>query len=226
MDPHRKSWNEGQKKLRLALEHSRDSKAAIELFFVQHAMVHSGRMTKSRLHSFEDEVLDSLSEKSIRRIPPNGRHSIAWVLWHLARIEDVAIGLLLGSGEQTLFRENHTLGTKFIHTGNGMSSQDIARLSAEIDIAALQKYRIAVGRATRDIVKKIKADDFAKKVEPSRVCRIDDQGAMLPNAQGIVNYWASRTIAGLLLMPPTRHCFLHLNEARRIRSTVLRFARS
>jgi hypothetical protein len=36
-----------------------------------------------------------------------------------------------------------------------------------------------------------------------------------------VDYWSRRTVAGLLLMPPTRHCFLHLNEALRIKHALL-----
>jgi hypothetical protein len=75
---------------------------------------------------------------------------------------------------------------------------------------------------TRKIVKKLKAADFKQKVDPARIQRIWDEGAMLPGGKGIANYWANRTIAGLLLMPPTRHCFLHLNEARQIKSKVMR----
>jgi hypothetical protein len=47
-----------------------------------------------------------------------------------------------------------------------------------------------------------------------------DEGALLPQAIEILNYWSSRSIAGLLLMPPTRHNFLHLNEALRIKQRV------
>jgi hypothetical protein len=32
--------------------------------------------------------------------------------------------------------------------------------------------------------------------------------------------WSKRTVAGLLPMPPTRHNFLHLNEALRIKQKL------
>jgi hypothetical protein len=35
--------------------------------------------------------------------------------------------------------------------------------------------------------------------------------------QKAIDLWSRRTIAGLLLMPPTRHNFLHLNDALRIK---------
>ncbi len=43
------------------------------------------------------------------------------------------------------------------------------------------------------------------------------EGAVTPEAREIADYWSRKTIAGLLLMPPTRHCILHLNEGMRIR---------
>jgi hypothetical protein len=36
-------------------------------------------------------------------------------------------------------------------------------------------------------------------------------------ASDILDYWGKRTKAGLLLMPATRHNFLHLNEAQRLK---------
>jgi hypothetical protein len=32
----------------------------------------------------------------------------------------------------------------------------------------------------------------------------------------VVDYWSRRDVAGLLLMPPTRHTIVHWNEARKI----------
>ena len=43
---------------------------------------------------------------------------------------------------------------------------------------------------------------------------------MTPSAREIVDYWGGLTIAGLVLMPPTRHNFVHLNEALRIRQKL------
>ncbi len=34
----------------------------------------------------------------------------------------------------------------------------------------------------------------------------------------LIDYWGNRTFAGLLLMPPTRHNMVHLNEAYRIKN--------
>jgi hypothetical protein len=54
-------------------------------------------------------------------------------------------------------------------------------------------------------------------VDPARIQRIWDEGVLVKAAQGVADYWANRDIAGLLLMPASRHCLTHLNEALKIK---------
>lgn len=219
MEANRKLWNQQQKVLRNALEGKANQQNAIDLFLNQHAMLHAAEMSDTQLWSFADEVWHDLSEELFRRIPTNENHSVAWNLWHLARIEDVTMNLLIADTPQVLDQENwfERLNVPHRHTGNGMNAEEIATLSATIAMRALWDYRTAVGRRTREIVSKLQLEDFPQKVDPARIQRIWEQNAMLENAEGIVTYWSRRTIAGLLLMPPTRHNFAHLNEARRVK---------
>lgn len=221
MDPNRKKWNDQQKMLRQTLK-AADRRVALDAFLVQHAMVHSARVSKTGCFSFEDEILNELPADLIRQIPPKSNHSIAWIIWHIARIEDVTMNLLIAGKSQVLFRDGwfKKLGIQVRNTGNGMSDREVTNLSMDIDISNLRAYRAEVGRETRKIARKPKPVDYGCKVDFSGIQRIRDEQAMLPKARAIVNYWSKKTIGGLLLMPPTRHNFLHLNEARRIRSTL------
>jgi hypothetical protein len=103
-----------------------------------------------------------------------------------------------------------------------MDAASVATFSAQIDLAQLRAYRQSVGRRTRAIVRKLKPEELKQKVDPSRSKRIMEEGALPSEAVAILNYWSTRTIAGLLLMPPTRHNFLHLNEALRIKQKIQR----
>lgn len=134
------------------------------------------------------------------------------------------MNLLVADKSQVLLRDEwyEKLGIQVKNTGNGMSDKEIRNLGNDIDIRCLRAYRMAVGRESRKIARRLKPSDFKCKIDPSRIQRIWDEHAMLPKADGIVNYWSNRTLGGLLLMPPTRHCFLHLNEARLIRSALRR----
>jgi hypothetical protein len=222
MDHNRQHWNQGHQKLHRALASNDHLEKAFELFLDQHAMVHSAEMAKTRLWSFEDEVVDGMDEDQIRCIPPKSEHSIAWILFHIARIEDITMHLLVAGTLQLFIQDNwaNKLNVNIIHSANSMNDQGIATLSAQLDIAALRAYRQAVGRGTREIVQKLKPEELKQKANPLRLQKVMDEGALLPEAIGILNYWSKRTIAGLLLMPPTRHNFLHLNEALRIKQRM------
>jgi hypothetical protein len=219
MESYRKSWNKQQSELRRMLLNTDQHDKAIALFFSQHAMLHSAQIALSEPWSFEDEVLNDMAEGQIRRIPENCDHSVAWLIWHLARIEDVAMNMLVAGGPQILDVDNW-LGQMKIsvrHTGNAMDEAGVAKLSARINIAALRSYRLAVGRKTREIVKQLQPEDLKQKVDPSRLQQVMDEGAVVEAARGLIDYWGRRNIAGLLLMPATRHNFVHLNEALRIK---------
>src|SRR5512143_3091495 len=109
MDPNHKFWNQGQQRLQRALVAQRalaanECRTAIELFLNQHAMVHSAQVSKSKLWSCEDEVLNDMPEEQIRCIPPDGEHSIAWILFHLARCEDITMNMLVAGRPQLFLR--------------------------------------------------------------------------------------------------------------------------
>jgi hypothetical protein len=222
MEKSRKEWNTRHKKLRALLEDGSNYRSAINIFILQHAEVHAGRMSPAGEHSFEDEAIEGLTEDHLRRVPDHMEHSIAWILWHLARIEDVTMNVLVAGNMQLLQRDGwrEKLGVSFIHTGNLMSSEEIVELSEGLDLDQLKEYRIAVGRETETIVKGLAPDDLGQMTSPMRLARLSQEGAVIPTASDLLAYWGKRTISGLLLMPPTRHCFVHLNEAMKIKRNI------
>lgn len=227
MDPARKNWNSRQRQLRTSLTNPRIYHQAIDLFLQQHAEVHSGIMSSVGSLSFEDEAIDGLADYQLRRIPDRMDHSIVWILWHLARIEDVTMNMLVAGKKQVFDTGNWSgrLKVSCIHTGNAMSEGEIIELSNEMNIDQLKKYRAAVGRQTEKIVIQLDSAELYQKVSSFRLDLVLQERAVVEDAKGIVDYWRKRTIAGLLLMPPTRHCFIHLNEALKIKKKVMNLGR-
>src|SRR5574341_57048 len=166
MNANRKLWNLGQQKLRRALT-SADHKRAIDLFLIQHAIVHSSEMSKSDLWSFEDEVLNDMSEEQFRCIPRNGEHSIAWIIYHIARIEDIAMNMLVAGAAQLFTKDKWAKKMKvaIVHSANRMDKASVSTLTASINIDALRAYRQAVGRRTREVVKNLKSKELHRKVD-------------------------------------------------------------
>jgi hypothetical protein len=151
-----------------------------------------------------------------------GESSIAWIIWHIARIEDVAMNLLVAGSAQIINQENwlERMNSPVRDTGNAMDENGIADLSAKIDVQALRAYRLAVGRRTRAIVGQLDPGALSSKVDPYRLEQVMAQGALVEAARAIADYWGRRNIAGLLLMPATRHNIVHLNEALKVKNRV------
>jgi hypothetical protein len=219
METHRKGWNKRQTELRKILTSFEQHEKAIKLFLSQHAALHAAQMARTEPWSFEDWVMNDVNEEGIRTIPPGGNHSVAWLIWHIARIEDVAMNMLVAGQAQCLHRDGwfERMKATAQDTGNAMSAEGVSNLSAAIDIGELRAYRLAVGRRTREIVQQLEPEDLKRKVNPVHLQQVLDEGAVVMQAQGLIDYWNKRDVAGLLLMPPTRHGFVHLNEALRIK---------
>ncbi|KRE92195.1 hypothetical protein ASG89_33495 [Paenibacillus sp. Soil766] len=221
----RRVWNEKHKMLTEILSKPSEDVHAVELFLPHHALLYSSKMENSSCPTFEDSVLGNLEEKTMRAHPvnaPDTKNSIVWHLWHIARVEDMTMNILVANSQQVLYSDSwlQKMNIKFSHSGNSMNDEDITELSLSIDIGALLEYRIAVGKQTRRIISSLQLDEFKQKVQSNRIKRLFDENAVLQEARGIAEYWSKKTVAGLVLMPATRHNFLHLNKCMRIKNKI------
>jgi hypothetical protein len=207
--------NNLHKSLRQALMETRDEQSAIDFFLQLHSRLHARQVSPHTTWSYEDLLLEGLEEDKIRQIPEGQSHSIAWIIWHLTRVEDVTMNLLVAGQDQVFETGNWQSKTAspIKHTGNGTGLDEVMALSAIVEIDALRAYRVVVGLATQDIVRRLTLADFKRKVAPGNIQRILDEGAVIQAGMDAVEYWRRQDVAGLLLMPPTRHTLVHWNEA-------------
>lgn len=219
VESYRKICLKQQTELRSLLEDPSQFDQAERLFMSQHAMLHSKKIDPTGPWSFEDEILGDMPEDQVRRIPEGSEHSAAWLVWHIARCEDLTMNLLVAGSPQILGQEGwlERIQSPVRDTGNAMDEAAVAKFSNAVDIHALRAYRLAVGRRTREIVKGLQPGDLKRKVEPSRVQQIRDEGGVVAAAESILEYWSRRNVAGLLLMPATRHNLIHLTEALQLK---------
>ncbi len=222
VETYRKQCLAQQTELRSLMENPAEAERAIQLFLRQHAMLHSQKMAQTETWSFEDEALDGLTAAQIQHIPPGCEHSIAWLIWHMARCEDITMNLLVAGTPQILFVQDWyaRMGAAARDTGNAMDPAAMAEFSRTIQVEALRGYRIAVGRRTRAIVQQLQPEALKRKVDSARIQQVMDEGAVLEAARGIADYWSKRDVAGLLLMPASRHNLTHLGEALELKRKV------
>ncbi len=71
-----------------------------ELFLRVHACVHTREVSGANAPTYADDILAGMSETAWRGIPPGCEHSVAWIVWHMSRIEDAAMNIVLANREQ------------------------------------------------------------------------------------------------------------------------------
>lgn len=221
----RKIWNDNHKLLKEALAKPETHTEAVSIFLTQHALLHDDSVGHLEQATLAQHLLENIDETTFRKYPvsnPDTKNSIAWHVWHISRIEDMTMNILIADAPQVLNRGDwlSRLTIPFAHSGNDMTEEEIDFLSKSIDLQALKQYRKEVGKQTRVVVKSLKAGDFQLAIEANRIKRLFDEGAVLLKSKWLTDYWSKKNVAGLILMPATRHNFLHLNKCVRIKERL------
>lgn len=187
---------------------------AKQLFCELHAGLHLSSMADGKPNEV-DRLLHDLSAHEYRIMPTAKDETIAWVLWHIARIEDLTVGILAADRGQLFDDEwQRRIDSPITDTGNALSDDEIMELSRRLHMEELLAYRNAVGRRTRDMVKSLSADDMRRKVSAQGLEEIRQTGGVTNQEDSLwlLDFWGKKDVAGILLMPPTRHVLLHFND--------------
>ncbi|OBI47478.1 hypothetical protein A5707_19575 [Mycobacterium kyorinense] len=120
----------------------------------------------TRLIEHVDQITDGLTEEqSSYRQSPNA-NSIAWMVWHSARVQDAQLADIAGV-EQVWTRDGWVdrfgLDLPRDDTGYGHSPEDVAKVQASRDLLA--GYYHAVHKLTLEYVVSVTSDELARVVD-------------------------------------------------------------
>ncbi len=212
-----KSWNHNIKELRKIILKPDKIQESKSLALSLHSMVHLSIMSGVDKKTFEDELWEGLDENTFRTSQNQKGRTIAYGIWHCTRIEDITMNLLVAGDKQIFNRENwqEKINSNITDTGNAMSEDDIIEFSKNINMEELKNYRIEVGIRTRDIVKNLSTQDMKRNFDKHRLQRILDERAVLDvkASNWLIDFWGRKNVAGIILMPMTRHQVIHINES-------------
>jgi hypothetical protein len=181
---------------------------AVDFFLLRYETLH---------RTLLDDLLKPLTEAQVRGRPQAGVNTIAWLIWHTARIEDVGVNRFVVDGTQVLDSGwLARLGVERRDVGTGMTDAEVDALSARVDLAALRAYWEAITRRTLDVAQTLRGQELDAIVPAERVKRVcADEGAVMPGAAWLTEFWADRrTRAWLLAQTPLLHVYGHYFEAR------------
>jgi hypothetical protein len=143
----------------------------VSFFYLQHGRVHSSKV--SSVPSLADRIFGALTEPQMRVRPGKGLNSLVWLLWHMARVEDVAVNLVVTAGQQVLDDGwSSRLGVLRPDVGHGMTEDEVAEFTARADIDAVRAYRDAVGLKTRDVAAALAPGSWAETLSTADAARV------------------------------------------------------
>ncbi|MFH8221852.1 DinB family protein [Streptomyces sp. NPDC018057] len=121
----------------------------------------------SRIREEVHAVLDGLTEQQLNTVPAPGANSVAWLLWHLTRVQDDHVADAFGLEQVWLAQDwvkRFGLGLPRLDTGYGHSPEQVA----EVRVASpdlLAGYYDAVHEQSLGALRGLAAKDLERVVD-------------------------------------------------------------
>lgn len=186
-----------------------------QLFLDQHGAVHSAAVGGNKASAAE-RAFAGLTDEQMRVRPREDLNSLAWLMWHIARAEDIMVNPIL-AGRPQVFDDGWAgkLGIVRRDFGIGMTTAEVTEVTRQLDLAALREYRDAVGLRTREVVGGF---DWSGNIPAEAMERAATQGAFGVRTEGVVKAFTGRpramVLSGIALLHPAQH----IGEAATVRS--------
>jgi hypothetical protein len=193
----------------------------IDFFLGLHAATHAPEVSGAA--PGPERWLGERSDEEMRRRPAKGLNSLVWLLWHMARTEDVAVNLIV-AGRDQVFDDGWARRMRVTRPdmGTGMTADEVAELSERADVAAVRAYRSAVGRRTREVVQALRPAAWDEVLGLEDTSRAAAVGAFGPNddwVEGVGHRpWQGHSRGHQLGQTAIRHNTAHIGEGVTVRS--------
>lgn len=154
-----------------------------------------------RVHEVVHQVVEGLDDAQLAHRPTPDANSIAWLVWHLTRIEDDHVAALAGAQQRWLddgWNERFALPLSPHDTGYGHTSEEVASVRAPADL--LLGYHDAVHGATLAWLEGVHDADLDRIVDRS---------------------WTPPVTAGVRLVSVIADTLQHAGQAAYVRGTLL-----
>ncbi|MHA7221649.1 mycothiol transferase [Arthrobacter sp. RHLT1-20] len=142
-------------------------------------------------------TLEGADYASLLRRPSGNGNSVAWLIWHLSRVEDAQLASAAGLAQVWTSREfagRFNLPLPERDTGYGHSSDQVAAVKAPPEL--LLEYHEAVHRQTAEFLKTLGDEDFNRIVDTR---------------------WEPPVTLGVRLVSTIADCLQHVGQAAYVR---------
>lgn len=166
---------------------------------------------------------DTLDDAHWRARPHPAVNSLAWLIWHMARVEDAGVNRFVGNRPQVLDEGNwgERMQVPIRHHGTGMTSEEVTDLSNRIDLPSLRAYHTAVRVRTLEILDALLPEELDQVNELSYLRQVCfDEGVLNPNIDWGEGPPYQDSKGNLLMHFAVTHNYGHFYEADTICSLM------
>ncbi len=182
---------------------------AYQFFLIRHREIHKYMI---------DGVVNQATEAQLRSTPIAGINTIAWLLWHMARAEDIGANRLVAHCPQLFLEEGWAKQLNVPRTdfGFGMTASEVSDLSARVNLDALRVYWAVVDQRTQYVVGSLTPENLDEDNDPEYIRQVVDEDGIASEA-GMWRLWAEmpdRRKGYFLSYLVLTHNWAHFGEAQ------------
>ncbi|HEX4995838.1 MAG TPA: DinB family protein [Methylomirabilota bacterium] len=191
---------------------------ARDLLLDEHARMHASSVTGEK-GTLAERTFGGLTDEQMRARPREDLNSLAWLMWHIARAEDIFSNIIL-SGRDQVVDDGWLARLKISRRdfGIGMTKPEVAELTAQVDVAALRDYRDAVGRRTQKVIRGFGPADWQGELQASALEKAASLGCFGPKGEMVAKAFTGRPRLGILGGLLVTHAAMHMGEAQTVRT--------
>ena len=191
---------------------------ARDLLLDEHGRMHAAGVTGDKT-TLAERTFGGLSDDQMRVRPREDLNSLAWLMWHIARAEDIFANVILSGRDQVMdggwLARLKTARRDF---GIGMSKPEVTELTSQVDVAALREYRDAVGRRTQEVIRGLGPSDWQGELQAPALEKAAALGCFGAKGELVAKAFTGRPRVGVLGGLLVTHAAMHMGEAQTVRT--------
>jgi hypothetical protein len=191
---------------------------ARDFLLEEHGRMHTAAVAGDK-GSMAERTFGGLSDEQMRVRPREDLNSLAWLMWHIARAEDIFSNVVLSGRDQVCDEKWVTrLKTARRDFGIGMTKPEVTELTNQVDIAALREYRDAVGRRTQEVIRGFGPSDWQGELQAPPLEKASALGCFGAKGEMVAKAFTGRPRIGILGGLLVTHSAMHMGEAQTVRT--------
>ena len=167
------------------------------------------------LHNkFLPGLRESLSEEDFRIPAVPGLQPIIWLIWHIARVEDMGLSRFIFDVPQMLDEEwLKKMNTPLTHYGTSMTEEEVLTFAQTVDVYGILDYQQAVVARTRSLMPSLDQVSLDELLSEEVVNQIVlEEGMASDKAHWVIPHYVGKTKGWMLCHMGLTHSFRHFGQ--------------